>query len=343
MARMAAWLAVSSSVLAAAISSADGPSAAGSSTPAGGWLLVANKGDHTLGIVDPVGGRQVATVEQSGITGHEVIASPDGRTAYVPIYGNSGVGQPGSDGTTIDVIDLATRRRVATIELGRPERPHCAQFGRDGRLYVTTEITKTITVIDPRTNTVVERIATDQPESHMLALSRDGRHAYTSNVGAGTVSVVDLGAKKVLAVVPVSAVAQRIALSTDDRWLFTADQKAPRLAVIDTSTNAVARFVDLPGVGYGTAPTPDGRFLVVALPQARRVAVVDLHSWQVVHTLEVPRAPQEVLVRPDGHAAYVSCDASGKVAEIDLTEWKVARLIDAGPQADGMAWAAAPR
>jgi YVTN family beta-propeller protein len=343
MARFAAWLAVSSSVLAAGISSAEGPSTAGPSAPSGGLLLVANKGDHTLGIVDPVSGRQVATVEESGVTGHEVIASPDGRTAYVPIYGDSGVGQPGSDGRTIDVIDLAARRRVASIDLGRGERPHCAQFGRDGRLYVTAEITNSIAVIDPRTNAVVDHIPTDQPESHMLALSRDGRHAYTSNVGAGTVSAVDLGAKKVRAVVPVSATAQRIALSTDDRWLFTADQKAPRLAVIDTTTNTVARFVPLPGIAYGTAPTPDGRFLIAALPQARRVAVVDLHSWQVVHTLEVPKAPQEVLVRPDGHVAYVSCDASGKLAEIDLTTWKVARLIDAGPQADGLAWAAAPR
>jgi hypothetical protein len=51
-------------------------------------LLVANKGERTLGIVDPVAGRLVARIEESGVTGHEVIASPDGRTAYVPIYGD---------------------------------------------------------------------------------------------------------------------------------------------------------------------------------------------------------------------------------------------------------------
>ena len=99
-----------------------------SATPSGGLLLVANKGDHTLGIIDPVAGRQVAAVEESGVTGHEVIASPDGRTAYVPIYGNSGVGRPGTDGQTMDVIDIASRKRVATIDFGRGERPHCPQF-----------------------------------------------------------------------------------------------------------------------------------------------------------------------------------------------------------------------
>ena len=47
----------------------------------------------------------------------------------------------------------------------------------------------------------------------------------------------------------------------------------------------------------------------------------------------------EVLVRPDGAVAYVSCDASHKVAEIQTSNWTVSRLIDAGPGADGLAWA----
>ena len=308
--------------------------------PAGGLLLVANKGDQTLGIIDPVAGRQVATVKQSGTTGHEVVASPDGRTAYVPIYGDAGVGRPGSDGRTMDVIDIASRRRVATIDFGAPERPHCAVFGPDGRLYVTAEGTSSIKVVDPRTNTVVDTLPTGQKESHMLALSSDGRTAYTSNVGAGTVSVVDVATKKVAAVVTVAARAQRIALSTDGRFVFTADQDSPRLAIIDTKTNKLAPGVALPGVAYGTAPTPDGRFLLMALPGLNQVGVLDLESMEVVRTLDVPKAPQEVLVRPDGRVAYVSCDASGQVAEIDLVEWKVARLIAAGPMVDGLAWAA---
>ena len=63
-------------------------------SPSHGLLLVANKGNQTLGIVDPEAGREVAEIPEGGITGHEVAASPDGQTAYVPIYGNSGVGRP---------------------------------------------------------------------------------------------------------------------------------------------------------------------------------------------------------------------------------------------------------
>ena len=325
-----------------ALAAAATPAAAPPARPSG-LLLVANKGGRTLGIVDPASGRQVTTVPASGVTPHEVAASPDGRFAYLPIYGDSGVGRPGSDGRTMDVIEVASRQRVATVDFGRPERPHEALFGADGRLYVTTELTNTITVVDPRTNAVVDRIPTGQAESHMLVLSRDGKRAWTSNVGPGTVSAIDIAARKVTAVIPVSKMAQRIALSVDERRVFTSDQGAPRLAVIDTATNAVERWVDLPGTGYGSAPTPDGRFLLVAIPAAGQVAVVDLAAMKVVRSIDVPKAPQEALVRPDGRVAYVSCDQSAKVAAIDLAAWKVDRLIDAGASVDGLAWASAAK
>lgn len=314
-----------------------------SEAPAAGVLLVANKGEHTLGLLDPERGLQLGLVEESGVTGHEVIASPDGRTAYVPIYGDSGVGRPGSDGRTMDVIDVATRRRVATVDFGRPERPHCPLFGPDGRLYVTTELSNSIAVIDPRTNQVVERLPTGQAESHMLALTRDGKRAYTSNVGPGTVSAIDIAARAVLKVIPVSAKAQRIALSTDDRLLFTADQTQPRLAVIDTAALEVKQWVALPGIAYGTAATPDGRFLLVTLIGTSQLGVVELASLRLARTIDVPKLPQEVVVRPDGRFAYVSCDQNGQIAVVDLEQWRIARLIDAGKLADGLAWAALSR
>jgi YVTN family beta-propeller protein len=307
---------------------------------AAGFLLVANKGDQTLGIVDPGAGRQVATVAEDGVTGHEVAASLDGKRAFVPIYGNSGVGKAGTDGSLMRVIDLATRQITGTVDFGKGVRPHCAMIGpKNGLVYVTTELEESVTVIDPATLRIVGQIPTGQPESHMLVITRDGKRGYTANVAPGTVSVLDLEAKKVLGIIPICKTTQRIALSVDDRWVFTSDQGAPRLAVVDTARNTVDRWIALPGTGYGTAPTPDGRWLVVAVPRINKVAVVDLRSMEVAHTVDVPRAPQETLVRPDGQEAYVSCDASGKVAVIDTKEWSVRKLIDAGPTADGLAWA----
>ena len=314
--------------------------APGDPTPSRGLLLVANKGDHTLGIIDPVEGKQIATVDENGITGHEVAASPDGRRAFVPVYGNSGVGSPGTDGRTIAVIDLATHKLIDTINLGKPLRPHCAVFGpQNGLLYVTTELGDSITIIDPNSLRILGSVPTGQPESHMLAITHDGKRGYTANVHVGTVSVLDLEARQTLTVIHVSRQTQRIALSADDRWVFTADQTQPQLAVIDTATNEVTKWIPLDGLAYGTGSTPDGKWLLVTLPSRGKVAVVDLSSMSVVRSVDVPKAPQEVLVRPDNQVAYVSCHESKKVAAINLQTWNVDKLIDAGKLADGLAWA----
>ncbi len=314
----------------------------GNTPPAnsGGVLLVANKGDQTLGVIDTAEGKQVASVAEGGITGHEVIASPDGKTAYVPIYGNSGVGQPGTDGQTLDVIDLASRKVVGRIDFGQGVRPHCPQIGpKDGLLYVTTELDQSVSVIDPKTLKIVGSIPTGQRESHMLAISPDGKRGYTANVGPGTISVLDMEHRKTLSVIPVAGTIQRISVATDGKMIFTSDQTKPQLAVLDAESGKVKTWIPLPGLGYGTATTPDGRWLVVAVRSANKVAVVNLAEMKVAQVLDVPAAPQEVLVRPDGKEAYVSCDASKKVAVIATSDWKVTKMIDAGPGADGLAWA----
>lgn len=295
-----------------------------------------------MGIIDPGSGKQLAELPEGGVTGHELVASPDGRFAYVPIYGNSGVGKPGTDGRNMVVFDIAARKVAGNVDFGKGVRPHCPMFGpKDGLLYVSTELDQTITVIDPKSLKIVGTVPTGQTESHMFIISHDGRRAYTANVGPGTVSVLDLENRKVLQVIPISKQTQRISISNDDRYVFTADQIKPQLAVIDTATNKIKSWVPLPEAGYGTSPTPDGRWLVVAVPKANKVAVVDLSTMKVAHTIDVPSAPQETLVRPDGKVAYVSCDASNKVAAISTSTWKVEQLIDAGKTADGLAWAAA--
>jgi DNA-binding beta-propeller fold protein YncE len=307
-----------------------------------GRLLVTQKGDTSLAIVDPAAGKVIASVPEGGVTGHEVIASPDGRLAYVPIYGNSGVGKPGTDGRNMVVIDIASQKVVGNLDFGHPVRPHMPIFGpKDGLLYVTTELDQAITLIDPKTLKIVGSIPTGQPQSHMLALSHDGRRGYTANVGPGTVSVLDIPARKTLAIIPISGATQRISISNDDRWVFTADQKEPRLAVIDTATNQVKSWVPLDGLGYGSAPTPDGRWLLIAIPDKNKVDVIDLKTMKAAPSVAVCSDPQETLARPDGKTAYVSCAGSNQVAEIDLASWKVARLIATGKSTDGLAWAEA--
>lgn len=305
-------------------------------------LLVVNQQSRDVSIIDPYTGHQLARVKEGlpGVWAHEVAVSPDGRTAYLPIYGSSGVGKPGIDGHQMLVLDVPSRKIKATIDFGRGVRPHLPVFNpTSGMLYVTTELDKSVTLVDPKTKKIVGAVPTGDEESHMLAISHDGHFGYTANVGPGTVSVLDLVERKTLAVIPAGKKVQRISISSDDKLVFTSDQQTNELVVIDTDSREVKTRIPLPGAGYGSAVTADGHWLLVAIPDKGRVAAVDLTNLHVAHTIDVPKSPQEVLIRPDGNFAYVSCAESGKVAVIDLLQWKVQQTFTAGDYADGLAWA----
>jgi DNA-binding beta-propeller fold protein YncE len=306
--------------------------------PAGGLLVVANQYEHTVLLVDPEKRAAIAKISV-GVNGHEVITSKDGRFAYVPIYGNSGVGKPGTDGSTIDVIDLQEGKLAGNIDLGKAVRPHRAEFGPDGLLYVTAELASAVDLVDPSTRKVLAEIPTGQEQSHMLVLSPDGQRGYTANVSAGSVSVLNLAKRSLITTIPVAKIVQRISISADGLSVFTHDQDAPRIAVINTATNKIANWIELPNAAYASEPTQDGRWLLALSMVAKRLFVVDLQTRNVVRSLEVPKGSSEILVRPDGQIAYVSGTGAGKIAVINLRSWEMEESIELTPGVDGLAWA----
>lgn len=306
-------------------------------------LLAINEAESTLSVINPETGREVARIAEGGVAGHEVVASPDGTKAYVPIYSDSFAGKPGSNGSEMVVVDLASHKVIGHVDFGHGVRPHQPVLNpHDGMLYVTTELDRAITVIDPASMKIVGTIPTGQALSHMLVLDHAGRFGYTANIQPGSVSVLDLRAKKLLAVIPVAPKMQRIAISVDDKKLFTADQTNPRVAVIDTATRQVDSWIPLPAIAYTLTTTQDGRWLLVGFDSESQIAVVDLRSENVVRTIDLPASPSEILMSPDGSIAYVSCTDKQQIAVIRVSDWTVANLIQAGKRVDGLAWAVQP-
>ena len=307
-------------------------------------LIVVNQDDRNISLIDPASQKQIATISEdvTDVHAHEAAASPDGRFAYLPIYGSSGVGQPGIDGSEMLVVDLDQRKITGAVKFETGVRPHCVVYDPVSKmLYVTTELTNSVTVVDPQSQKILGTIPTTVPESHMLAISHDGKRGYTANVKPGSVTVLDIPARKTIEVIPISAATQRISISNDDKWVFTSDQTKPQLAVIDTSADKVTKWIPLPAIGYGTAPTRDGKLLLVCTKAG--VAVVDLASFTVVRTIKIDGAPQEVLVAPTGEAYVSSWGGRGDhVSVIDPAATKVTAVIKAGRGADGLAWAPAP-
>lgn len=308
-------------------------------SPGHGMLVVANQREHTALLVDPETRQELAKVTV-GVNGHEVAVSPDSRFAFVPIYGNSGVGKPGTDGATIDIVDLHDRKLAATIDLGKPLRPHRAEFGPDGLLYVTAELAKAVDVIDPATRKVIAEIPTGAIESHMIVISPDGQRAYTANVAAGSVSVLNLKQRSLVTVIPIAQTVQRISISSDGKRVFTHDQGTPRIAVIDTTTNRVASWIPLPATVYSSSPTADGRKLLASSPSGK-IFVIDLATAKLEESFDIPPALGELLITPDGKFAFVSCPRAGTIEVLDVTAHKMLQPIKLTPGVDGLAWASA--
>ncbi len=81
--------------------------------PDGRLLAVTYKGGEATGIIDLAAGVELAAVPSSRRLPHGVVISPDSRYAFVSVEG------VGSEHGAVDVIDLAVRRRVASVDVGR--------------------------------------------------------------------------------------------------------------------------------------------------------------------------------------------------------------------------------
>lgn len=214
---------------------------------AGGTLLVGNKGEDSLSIIELENGRQRARVP-TGRMPHEIAVSPDGRQAAVVAYG----------GSTIDIVDIASARRTRTIDLAPNEGPHGLVWLADGRLVATAERSQSLTVVDTRHGDKVSAIPTGQQGTHMVAVSPDARWAYTANIQAGTVSVIDLAAGRKLRDVAVGGEPEAIALARGGRELWVGDLRAAHVQAFDTAEFTAADESGYRPTAIVTAIVKDG-------------------------------------------------------------------------------------
>ena len=295
-------------------------------------LLVLNKDDATLAIVEPASGRTLATVP-TGSGPHEVAVSGDGRLAFVTNYG------AGAAGTTLSVIDLAVRTELRRVDLGDLRRPHGIAIV-DGKVLFTAETNRGIARYDPVANRVDWRFDTGQDGTHMVLASRDGRTLFTSNIGSNTISIIEAeGAAWRQTLVRVGPGPEGLDLSPDGRQLWTAHTGDGGVSVIDVAAKKVALTFD---AGTRRANrlkfTRDGRQVLISDMDAGEVVIVDARTRAVTKRLRVGRMPEGILVAPDGRRAYVAVTGEDRVVAIDLQTLEIVQTIATGGGPDGMAW-----
>ena len=295
-------------------------------------LLVLNKNDATLAVIEPSSGKVLATVP-TGDGPHEVSVSADGRLAFVTNYGGT------TPGRTLSVIDIAARKEIRRVDLGGLQRPHGIDVV-DAKVLFTAEANRVLARYDPAANGIDWRFETGQELTHMVLASRDGRMLFTSNIGSNTVSIIDReGEEWRQTLVRVGAGPEGLDLSPDGRELWTAHTADGGVSIIDVAAKKVSHTFDA-----GTRRsnrlkfTRDGRMVLISDLDAGDLVIVDTRTRTVKKRLPVGRMPEGILIRPDGQRAYVAVTGENRIAAIDLQKLEVVQTIATGNGPDGMAW-----
>jgi YVTN family beta-propeller protein len=325
------WLIATAALLgacAAPSTSADQAAASQTDAPAP-LLLVGNKGEDTVSFIDLKSGEELARVPTSHGWPHEIAPSPDQTQAAVVNYQDH----------HIDIFDLETRTLVETIDLGDHTRPHGIQWLTDGRIIASTEGDQSI--VEIAADRTVTGIKTNEVGTHMVEVSPDGTKAYTANLGAGSISLIDLNTDQLIRTVAAGAGTEGIDLTPDGTELWISNREANTVIIYDATTLAQLDTLSVGRFPLRLQISPDGRFAVTSNLQDGSVSVIDVKGRKVVRTIAVSgnqdAAQVTLLFSRNGQFLYVAETGTDTVAEVDFQAGTVVRRLPAGRQGDGLA------
>jgi len=311
-------------------------------------LVVANKAEATVSLIDLGSGEVTATLP-TGAGPHEVGISPDGARALVTNYG-----QRDADGSTLTLIDVPGAAVVKTVDLGDYKRPHGVKWLDGRRAAVTSEVGKVLLVVDVEAGEVVKAIDTDQEISHMVALAADGRRAFVANIGSGSATVIDLDAGQRLANVATGDGAEGIAVAADGRQLWVTNRAADTITVLDTES--LKPLAEIASAGFPIRATAAGGRVLVTRAQAGDMVIYDTEKLaeEKVVKFDLKAAgfegrlfgdrfgdssvPVGVVVDGEGRRAWIAHANADVITEVDLEKGEIARLLKAGREPDGMGY-----
>jgi YVTN family beta-propeller protein len=311
-------------------------------------LLALSKSDHTLAIVDPVSLKVLARIPV-GPDPHEVVASTDGKFAYVT---NTGGGRA----YEINVIDLVAQKALPNIDTRPLIGPHGIVFV-GGKAWFSAEGARAVGRLDPATGKLDWSMGTGQDRTHMIYVTRNQRNVYTTNVNAGTVSVLTdtlitpgpnpMGGPAqqprrdwIQTVIPVAKGAEGFDVSPDGKFLWTACAGDGTIHIIDIKAQQSVAVINANVIGANRLKfTPDGKRVLVTSLRTGDLTVIDAASRKEIKRIPIGRGGAGLEVDEAGNRAFVGCTPDNYVAVIDLKTLEVTARIDVGGGPDGLAWA----
>jgi YVTN family beta-propeller protein len=297
-------------------------------------LVVLNKEDATLAVVDPASGKVLGRVP-TGEGPHEVTLSADGRLAFV---GNYGAQTPGG---SISIIDLSGMKEVRRVDLGPYRRPHGMWFA-EGKVYFTAEANRVVARLDPATGQVDWVQGTGQTGTHMVWVNADASKIYTCNIGANTMTILERGANPLawnVTTIPVGQGPEGFDVTPDGRELWVAHSRDGGVSILNLAEKKVTGTIDAQTKRSNRLKfTPDGRLALISDLDSGDLVVIDVAARKIAKRVPLGRMVEGVLVQPDGARAYVAVTGDNQIAVLDLKTFEVISRIEPGRGPDGMAW-----
>jgi YVTN family beta-propeller protein len=312
-------------------------------------LLALSKAEQTLSIIDPTTLAVIARVP-AGPDPHEVIASDDGKFAYISNYG-------GGSYNTITPVDLLAQKALPTIDLGALRGPHGLAFAA-GKVWFTAEAAKAIGGYDPATKQIDWILGTGQDRTHMIYVFPGLNPIITSNVNAATISIIEKtsssgglppppGAPRPAprsnwseTVIPVGRGSEGFDVSPDGKEIWVANAQDGTISVVDLAAKKVVQTLNANVRGANRLKfTPDGKLVFVSTLGGSDLVVLDAATRNEVKRVPIGHGAAGILMQPDGQRAFVACTPDDYIVVIDLKSLSVTGKINAGKQPDGLAWA----
>lgn len=293
-------------------------------------LLAGNKAENSVSFIDLATGKERARLP-TGPMPHEIAISPDGRTAAVVAYGAK----------QIDLYDVAGAKHLRTIDLGANERPHGIAWLKSGRIVATTEGSSTLSLVDPASGKV-DSVATGARGSHMVAVTRDEKRAFVSNLGSRNVTAIDLVKRAKIADLSAGAEPEGIALTPNGRELWVANRADDTVIIFDAETFKPQATIAVGDMPIRLAISPDGRTAVTSDMFDGGLTLIDVEARKVRRKVKVSgdreAAQVTILFSTDGKRLYAAETGRARIAEVDLATAKLLRTLPAGKGADGLGY-----
>jgi YVTN family beta-propeller protein len=297
-------------------------------------LLVLNKGDATLSIIDPMTLKTVAQIP-TGEGPHEIAVSDDGKFAFAANYGAR------NPGSTISVIDLVAQKELRPVDLGVLRRPHGITFA-EGKVWFTAEQNKLIARYDPAANQVDSLVGIGQNSTHMLVFSKDRTLLFTSNIGSDSVTLLQSSSDPsgwALTNITVGKGPEGADISPDAREFWSANSGDGTVSIIDVAAKKVVQTLELKTNHSNRLKfTPDGKLVLISDPGSNALVILDAASRKEIKRFSIGRQPEGIVIAPDGLRAYVALSGEKSVAVLDLKTFEITARIATGNDPDGLAW-----